>query len=135
MLTCDTQSHKCKCQADDDCEPGKLCSTTTSVCVPGCTAQHVCAAGYDCCSGGCFLLNFEVSHCGSCGNACPANPPNAKPICQVGKCALNCNLGMFDCNKNASDGCEIDLFNDPLNCGECGKPCAPGQSCKTKVCG
>ena len=129
------EAHQCKCTKDADCESGKLCSPTTGQCVAGCTTEHPCATGYACCAGSCFNLAFDVKHCGACDTACPPNPPNAKPQCAAGKCGLECNFKMKDCNSNPADGCEVDVFADPKNCGFCGTVCPAGQACNNKVCG
>ncbi|MEZ4406110.1 MAG: hypothetical protein R3A52_06525 [Polyangiales bacterium] len=34
---------------------------------------------------------------------------------------LMCPSGRADCNNDRSDGCEVDLANDPANCGACGR--------------
>ena len=55
-----------------------------------------------------------------CGVACPAvNALNmATRTCGVGLCNGSCNGGFADCNVNKlSDGCEINVANDPNNCG------------------
>jgi RHS repeat-associated protein len=62
-------------------------------------------------------------NCGSCGHVCPQTP-NAVPGCANGSCTIVCDPGAADCNKNASDGCEVTLASDPANCGACGKSCA-----------
>ena len=34
-----------------------------------------------------------------------------------------CEPGHEDCNADSADGCEVDLANDPRNCGACGAAC------------
>jgi hypothetical protein len=77
---------------------------------PACTpVAHNCAA----CSGGCFGPNRADA-----------------PGCQIvrpdgGTCpAVACEAGWANCDGNASNGCETDLFNDPNNCGACREICS-----------
>lgn len=51
---------------------------------------------------------------GSCGQ-------NAE--CRGGVCT--CVFGFENCNQDWYDGCEVDIANDPHNCGICGKVCNP----------
>lgn len=47
-------------------------------------------------------------------------------------CGFQCQYPYADCNGVASDGCEVDLYNDASNCGACGVHCAHG--CVGGVC-
>lgn len=52
--------------------------------------------------------------------------------------AASCPTGAADCDKNAGNGCEVDLTSDDANCGACGKACTAGAhasaSCEASVC-
>ncbi len=52
--------------------------------------------------------------------------------------AATCPTGSADCDKNAGNGCEVDLTSDDANCGACGKACTggahTGASCEASVC-
>lgn len=82
-------------------------------CTPDCTNKQ---CGDDGCGGS----------CGSCGN-------NA--LCEQYKC--KCYNGYDNCNKDWSDGCEIDLKNDVKNCGYCKNECKVNNGeagCENKIC-
>ncbi|MBI4699732.1 MAG: hypothetical protein HY744_00970 [Deltaproteobacteria bacterium] len=60
---------------------------------------------------------------------------NGKPGCTDGKCGIgSCNAGFADCDKQAGNGCEIDLNTDVANCGSCGKNCAKSETCQNGQC-
>src|SRR6185503_18182521 len=50
-----------------------------------------------------------------------------------------CTPGFGDCNGNATDGCETDLYSDPKNCGGCTNVCATPRNaaslCSAGACG
>src|SRR4051794_25362311 len=52
----------------------------------------------------------------------PAVQPPATPEPPV------CSGGTADCDGQAGNGCEVDLFNDPKHCGHCGVAC-PSADC------
>ncbi len=137
--TCDPTTHTCKgCKQDTDCQPGTVCQTSTSECVPGCTPDHACATGRTCCSMQCVDLQADANHCGGC--ATPCAPPNATGKCVDGACAIDmCQPGYQDCNAMPADGCESTSATDPMNCGACGKACAPAANatpaCAGGTCG
>jgi hypothetical protein len=134
-LSCDATAHSCLgCTQDDDCPLGQLCDLTSTGCVPGCTAQHACEGGKDCCSGACKILALDPDNCGQCGNQCPV-PANGTRACEGNKCVVKCTIvGSADCNKDPADGCEIDTKTDAANCGTCGKTCASGETCSNGAC-
>ncbi len=68
-------------------------------CIPSCEGKE---CGDDGCGG----------ECGSCGL-------NAE--CVEFKC--KCIRKYDNCNNDWSDGCEVNFYTDPENCGGCGKPC------------
>jgi hypothetical protein len=51
--------------------------------------------------------------------------PNGNAICANGACSFGgCLEGFADCNDDPSDGCEVNVFNDPDNCGACDNQCS-----------
>lgn len=141
-LTCDTSTHTCTgCVNVTDCPPGSLCDTQTAKCVPGCTPQHACAAGENCCTGTCSKPLTDDANCGSCGNQCV--PANGTGACDNGSCKVTgCDPNYGDCNGDATDGCESRQDQDPANCGSCGNNCVlpnatakcTGGSCAIGFC-
>lgn len=85
---------------------------------------------------------INLTHCGWCGNTCPA-VVNGTRGCSGGICGIDkCNAGFSDCNASAKDGCEINTTSDSNHCGACGKQCklsnatsvCTGGSCAIKKC-
>ena len=55
-----------------------------------------------------FAVGRSVDHCGGCGDACPRN--NATPECIAAQCVLvACDAGFRDENRDAEDGCELEV--------------------------
>jgi len=51
----------------------------------------------------------------------PTNaPPNMTPTCANGALSYNCFMGYADVDGNPANGCEVNLVNDPQNCGAVG---------------
>ena len=44
-----------------------------------------------------------------------------------------CTAPTADCDANPSNGCEVNLSNDPSNCGQCGYTCV-GGACQSSAC-
>ncbi len=92
-----------------------------------------CPSGSSLCAAACVDLARDPSHCGACGQRCPASP-NAAAACNAGRCGVTCAAGFGDCNGVASDGCEVELATSTTHCGACGRACSAGQSCAAGVC-
>ena len=68
-----------------------------------------------------------------CDGGC--NLAHAISGCRDGSCAvLSCDAGYVDCDKAASNGCEVDTSTDTNHCGSCGNACAVGASCSAGIC-
>ena len=102
------------------------------------------AAGYKC---GSNLLTDDAN-CGQCGNVCPSffQGLQMESHCVKGQCQSQCINGsptindFQDCNGIVDDGCELDIANDPKNCGACGAACPNNpdgtpQACTDHKCG
>jgi hypothetical protein len=74
----------------------------------------------------------DASHCGRCGNACPARA-NATATCAGGACGIACDTGFGDCDGNVSTGCEVDTRTSVAHCGACGNAC-PVRANATATC-
>jgi hypothetical protein len=59
---------------------------------------------------------------------------NAAGVCGQSGCEIAaCNDGFADCNGQLSDGCEVDVDTDPMNCTLCGNVCDSGV-CRQGSC-
>jgi hypothetical protein len=88
-------------------------------------------AGKSKCPNGCVDLLNDPNNCGGCGERCRNAGANELRACKKGLCAIECVPGFADCNGDPSDGCEVNLRNNPGNCGACGTRCdiVAGQPC------
>jgi hypothetical protein len=91
-------------------------------------------------------LQNDDKNCGECGNSCgDFELINMIGRCVKGACAFECSMRLDpnrnfmmqfrDCNNLIDDGCEIDISDDPANCGACGNACAAGERCIKGRCG
>jgi hypothetical protein len=116
-------------------------------CVAGACAGPICASGYADCDGnpatGCETnVAISAANCGACGRSCTAGQSCAAGACVTppadagapdaggGACAPN----RYDCDRNAANGCEVDLLTDAFHCGACGSACPAGRTCVLGVC-
>ncbi len=119
------------CDVDGDCVSGD--------CRDGSCAQ-ACAAGSGDCDGDDVCetnTTLDVDHCGSCDQACEL--PHAMPQCVGGVCEiLSCEAPWEDCDGDAENGCEVNLDEDPKNCGACFSACVDvngSPTCDAGSCG
>ncbi|KAG0587904.1 hypothetical protein KC19_2G199900 [Ceratodon purpureus] len=157
-----------KLQIDNTCvlattNCGSSCKSpgpnTDSVCQGG-KCKPVCHQGFQDCdadaAGICEAnVKEDVTNCGSCNKRCPQPVmlPSALEFvqldsyrpdiatCSNGTCGLVCGKATHaNCDGDAANGCETDLFNAVSNCGSCGNACAEppnttGAACFSGVCG
>jgi hypothetical protein len=88
------------------------------------TGPVSCAPGLTLCGDLCFDTQRDASHCGSCGNVCPAGT-----LCSSGSCVSSCSPGYISCGISC-----VNPFTDPDNCGFCANRCADDQACKDGDC-
>ena len=120
---------------------GRECTgapNATPACRMG-TCGFTCAEGFGDCDGmaanGCETdLRTTLGHCGMCGNRC-ANPANGTAACVMGACGVaTCNAGFGDCDRSATNGCEVSTSTSESHCGMCGNACPTGQVCNAGRC-
>lgn len=117
---------------------GALCALDHAEpsCVESACAIAACEASYADCNAdvadGCETnLDQDADHCGACDFACPRQ--NATPSCVSGVCALTCEPGFGDCDRDAENGCETALDANLSHCGGCNRRCT-APSGETALC-
>src|SRR5262245_13878686 len=131
----------CDGKVDNGCEADTMKdSANCGGCAVPCSPPHAmpscalgvckvasCLPGWSDCDGnpqnGCeSSTGDDVNNCGACGKKCAA--PNSMLSCIGGACViLGCTPGFGDCDQRADNGCEVNIGEDALNCGGCGKGC------------
>lgn len=75
-------------------------------------------------------LAKDIDHCGGCDVACSASGTTDR-ACNDGVCNVVCDITHADCDKDGSDGCEVDLKRDTANCGACNAACSAAGTTQT----
>lgn len=69
---------------------------------------------------------------------CECDPPHAVGRCDSGACRIDrCHEGWLDCNGDPTDGCEVDIDDDPEHCGACRTRCSDSHAtplCRDRLC-
>lgn len=79
----------------------------------------------------------DAANCGMCGAVCEvdAEANVATATCAASACVVDmCLAGFTDCDGSIENGCEVQLADDPMNCGGCGVMCADGIRCVSGTC-
>ena len=122
----------------------KSCSaanTTGGTCVNGACQGYKCTSGWGNCNGtwsdGCEVRLNTSKNCGKCGKTCTA-PAHASASCSSsGNCTFSYKAPYKDCDKLASNGCEVPV-GVPNACSKSGITYNPGgkpSGCGTAHCG
>jgi hypothetical protein len=107
------------------------------VCAQG-TCGTVCQTHYADCNGdpndGCEVnTDTSAANCGRCGKGC--SYPAANSACTGGQCTfVSCSPNYGNCDNDASNGCETNLFYDTKNCTACGNVCPLGPNVQAATC-
>jgi hypothetical protein len=139
---CDSGSHRCAYSCASGTSTPDSCGDSCVHCSAPAGGQPTCTNGqcdFTCPGGGkcgdrCVNVQTDAQNCGGCGISCTLS--NAQATCSAGRCQIgSCRAGFDDCNRNPTDGCEVNIAkNDPNNCGGCGVSCSSDQSCKNNKC-
>lgn len=120
---------------------GRTCRAGIEVCMAGACMLSPCASGRGECDGNPTLacetdLSSSEDHCGFCGNRCTI--ANGTGACASSSCTVqSCASGFDDCDRTASNGCEVPLRTSAAHCGACGQSCSNAHgttSCVNSSC-
>jgi hypothetical protein len=116
------------------CGPDNTCSSGFCQSPMTCNGGPACSGTLQCCGDGCDDTTSDNNDCGKCGNVCPLGD-----TCVSSKCtpSITCNTGPA-CSTGETccplpTGC-TNTDSDPNNCGGCGIPCAPPNTCTDGFC-
>jgi hypothetical protein len=126
--------------ASETCQPCALPNATSACSPQGQCFVASCLETFDDCNqedaDGCEVnTDLDPMHCGSC-DAPVCEVDGAFPACAAGQCAIRkCRPGFKDCNRQSHDGCELPVYEDSDNCGNCDVACDGGVECVDGYCG
>ncbi len=114
------------------CATDQTCAGGTCHSPVGCNGGPACPPVDLCCATGCEDTSSDPNNCGGCGHVCAPGQSCVESVCQMGP---NCHgepacTGAQSC---CASGC-TNTKTDPENCGGCGLPCAPGDTCAGGMC-
>ena len=101
-----------------------------------------CAPGFVDCNGdtadGCEVdTRTDPMHCGACRARCVLDHATTA-ACDMGSCRVAvCATSFGDCDRNAENGCEVNIRTSVADCGTCGTVCAhmnTRDTCASGVC-
>jgi hypothetical protein len=105
-------------------------------CVDSVCRVSRCEDGYRDCNGvskdGCEInAQRDPDHCGECDATC--SRIHADATCVDGVCAITCELGFGDCDRDANTGCETSILDNVEHCGGCNRRC-PASRDEAPLC-
>jgi hypothetical protein len=119
---------------DSLCEDGLACTEGTT-----CSEAAVCGGGIVIDAASCEVLLDNSTQCAQAAckepDGCQLEPVNQGVACELlnavaqcdgqNQCVLiDCAEDVYaDCNEDSDDGCEVELWQDLMNCGGCDKKC------------
>ncbi|MBI5516833.1 MAG: SBBP repeat-containing protein [Deltaproteobacteria bacterium] len=131
------------------CVSDALVATCGASCVPcpavmnavancdGTRCGFLCLTNFHRCGDAC-VANASPMTCGASCTQCPV-PPSATATCDGTRCGFACMASFGDCDREAGNGCEVDLRIEVRHCGVCGRSCtAPASAtptCTAGACG
>ena len=131
----------------DHCGDCKTVCASNETCKEG-SCEFGCAQGFELCDNVCYDIAKDSQHCGDCETKC-----HGSMFCNSGSCS--CQFGRYDCDGDASNGCEstekcesscsgsgqalcggacVDLQTDYTHCGDCKTKCDASEKCEGGVC-
>ncbi len=138
---CDPKLKGCESLQDDPKNCGRCGKDCAGLaCVAGVCKLAACDATHADCDkspqNGCESnLGTDPANCGGCGQPC--SKTNGAASCKDGQCAIVCNSGWGNCDKDASNGCEAGLSTSVDDCGSCGVSCGNANgstACDASTC-
>jgi len=136
-IDCKENYLDCNQKYGDGCEVDKLADNANCGCGIVCTGTQICRGGVcgdpsctdkryaDCDNNpanSCETnIDSNILDCGACNVKC--NATNGTPTCTGGQCAITCNAGNDNCDKDITNGCETNLKSSVAHCGSCSKVC------------
>lgn len=123
--------------ASQEAEVGEEAATP-----PDAAPDAGCAEGFADCdrdtANGCEAnLRTDPTHCGACGARCVLDHV-ATAACEAASCRVAvCAPSYGDCDRNAENGCEVNIRTTLAHCGACGTPCTSpnaATTCSSGVC-
>jgi hypothetical protein len=146
FANCDNQAaNGCEVATNGDVNNCGACANKCNVpnAIPVCLNGHCtisqCNPGFANCNNmdidGCeAAVAGDVNNCGGCNIKCAA-AANATIGCSMSHCVITaCLNGFKDCDGAYANGCEVNLTNDPNNCGACAKTCPNTQNVASTKC-
>ena len=110
-----------------------LCALSCSLVVDTSDVDQGCGPGRKLCGGECVLQSEKAYGCTPTG-CDPCRLTNAIPACKDGTCVVESCVFGFDCPKDETSGCLINILVDKDNCGNCNTKCKDWETCSDGTC-